>query len=423
MRPSEDTTTGKRSPSLNDPAAKEQTAAHGGTWPIVSIRVGERYRRDLGDIDGFAAIIARIGLMHPIVITPDGTLIAGRRRLEACKRLGWSHIPVTVLDLDEIVRGEYAENAYCKAFTPSEMVAIAEALAPFERAKAKERQGRRTDQHPENFSTSSGRALDKVATVAGISRPTKARAIVEAATAEPEKFGKLIVDMDRTGRVNAPYRRLTNIKAAEAIRAVPPPLPGQGPYRGGMADIAWAYESDDENAPHRGVLPYPTLSLEQVCALDVAAILAEDVVVGMWVTNFVLARGLHVPVLQAWGGLEAKTVITWPKDRIGRGHWVKGQTEHLVIATRGKPLVTLNDQTTLLKGPFHLVQKNKHSAKPIEAYAYFESLYPGHRYFDLFSRYQYNDRWDPHGFEAPTEKPTDTDDLSIPPFLRRPAPS
>ena len=50
--------------------------------------------------------------------------------------------------------------------------------------------------------------------------------------------------------------------------------------------------------------------------------------------------------------------------------------------------------------PFHLVQKNAHSAKPIEAYTYFESLYPAPRYFDLFSRYQHNDKWDCHGNEA-----------------------
>jgi hypothetical protein len=69
----------------------------------------------------------------------------------------------------------------------------------------------------------------------------------------------------------------------------------------------------------------------------------------------------------------------------------------------GKPTVTLGDQTTLLKGPFRLVRKGAHSAKPIEAYAYFESLFPAPRYFDLFSRYQHSELWDPHGAEAPAQ--------------------
>ena len=46
-------------------------------------------------------------------------LIAGKRRLEAYKVLGWIEIPVTVVDLAEIVRGEFAENAIRKDFLPA----------------------------------------------------------------------------------------------------------------------------------------------------------------------------------------------------------------------------------------------------------------------------------------------------------------
>jgi hypothetical protein len=79
-------------------------------------------------------------------------------------------------------------------------VAIKRALEPIERAAAKQRQGMRGDRHPEKFSTSSnGRALDKVAAVVGVHRTTiaKAEAIVDAAEAEPDRFGKLLADMDR----------------------------------------------------------------------------------------------------------------------------------------------------------------------------------------------------------------------------------
>ncbi|QAY63233.1 chromosome partitioning protein ParB [Xylanimonas allomyrinae] len=55
---------------------------------IDSIRVGRRYRVDLGDIDTLAASIGRLGLIQPITITPDGVLVCGQRRLEALKRLG-----------------------------------------------------------------------------------------------------------------------------------------------------------------------------------------------------------------------------------------------------------------------------------------------------------------------------------------------
>jgi len=62
--------------------------------------------------------------VHPVVVRQDGTLIAGERRIEAFKKLVRTDIPVTIVDLDDIVRGEYAENTQRKPFTPSEMVAI-----------------------------------------------------------------------------------------------------------------------------------------------------------------------------------------------------------------------------------------------------------------------------------------------------------
>jgi N6-adenosine-specific RNA methylase IME4 len=95
------------------------------------------------------------------------------------------------------------------------------------------------------------------------------------------------------------------------------------------------------------------------------------------------------------------------KGQFRPSYWLKGQTEHLVIATRGKPVVTLTDQTTLLRGPFHRVRKAAHSAKPIESHSFFESLVPAPRYADLFSRYRHNDKWDSHGNEAPNPQLTD----------------
>ncbi len=62
---------------------RRQVARDATTRRIADIRIGERHRRDLGDVDALAASIAAVGLMHPIVVMPDGTLIAGRRRLEA----------------------------------------------------------------------------------------------------------------------------------------------------------------------------------------------------------------------------------------------------------------------------------------------------------------------------------------------------
>jgi len=47
--------------------------------PINRIVIGERHRRDLGDIGGLAASIGELGLLQPIVVRPDGVLIAGAK--------------------------------------------------------------------------------------------------------------------------------------------------------------------------------------------------------------------------------------------------------------------------------------------------------------------------------------------------------
>jgi ParB family chromosome partitioning protein len=66
--------------------------------PLDAIKIGSRFRQDHGDIAALAKSIADIGLLHPIVVSQHGHLLAGRRRLEACRSLRWETIPVTVME-------------------------------------------------------------------------------------------------------------------------------------------------------------------------------------------------------------------------------------------------------------------------------------------------------------------------------------
>lgn len=358
--------------------------------PLDSIRIGKRHRKDMGDIEGLALSLADVGLLHPIVVTPDGTLIAGERRLRAAQLLGWAEIPVTVVDLTEIVRGELAENADRKDFLPSEIDALRRKLEPMEKAAAKARmaEGGKVGK----VSTPS-RARDRIGAFAGISGRTvdKIAAVVEAAEAEPERFNKLLADMDRTGRVNGVYRRLKNIKQAALIRAEPPPLPMRGPYRVIVADPPWPYEKGDEDPSRRGALPYPTMSIAEICALPVGSIAADDSILWLWITNHHKREAYDV--LDAWG-FEQKTILTWAKDHFGNGDWLRGQTEHCLMAVRGKPVVTLTNQSTLLYAP-----RQEHSRKPDQFYERVESLCPAPRYAELFARTA-RPGWDGHGNEV-----------------------
>jgi ParB family chromosome partitioning protein len=92
--------------------------------PISKITIGPRHRTDMGDIDSLAHSMTKLGLLHPVVVDMSHQLIAGARRLAAAKQLGWTDVLVTIIDIERLVDGEYAENECRKDFTPSERVAI-----------------------------------------------------------------------------------------------------------------------------------------------------------------------------------------------------------------------------------------------------------------------------------------------------------
>lgn len=105
--------------------------------PIDSIVVNrpERQRRELRNIDDLALSIRNRGLINPITIDPDYNLIAGERRLTACRQLGWTAISVqftSELDYYELQMIELEENVKRVDLTWQEEV---EAIARFHQLK------------------------------------------------------------------------------------------------------------------------------------------------------------------------------------------------------------------------------------------------------------------------------------------------
>ena len=210
---------------------------------IDAIVIGPRFRKDHGDIDGLAACDPRaLGLLHPVVITPyqQPVCAAGSRRLHACRALGWSEIPVRVVDLENLIAGEAAENFCRKDFTQSELAEIQRVILEHWSVARKAGQGKRTDLTSTQTAVEVGKpapvenTTEQVARLFGESEHTtrKRLAVADAAKAEPDKYGKLLVEMDRIDRVNAVHRRLVAMQqgkrdsrraAAAAVR----PLPGR----------------------------------------------------------------------------------------------------------------------------------------------------------------------------------------------------
>lgn len=85
-----------------DQAKRRPPTPTSGTCAIANITVGERIRKDMRDLASLAASIAEDGLLQPIVVSQHFVLLAGERRLRACRDiLGWTEIPVQIVEVDD----------------------------------------------------------------------------------------------------------------------------------------------------------------------------------------------------------------------------------------------------------------------------------------------------------------------------------
>ncbi len=92
---------------------------------ISEIQIKKRIRKDSGNINELVESMNIHGLMNPIVLTRDYQLIAGFRRLESAKKLGWENIEANIIDAPTKIKKleiEIEENIHRKNFTPDEIV-------------------------------------------------------------------------------------------------------------------------------------------------------------------------------------------------------------------------------------------------------------------------------------------------------------
>jgi N6-adenosine-specific RNA methylase IME4 len=158
------------------------------------------------------------------------------------------------------------------------------------------------------------------------------------------------------------------------------------------ADPPWQYEhpiSDSRRIENQ----YPTMSIEDICNLDIQNICADDAVLFLWVSTPMLKKGLQV--IDAWG-FEYRTSMVWVKPSIGPGHWVRQRHEFLLIAKKGNvPTPKGSDKPdSVIEAP-----RTEHSKKPDVMYEIIERMYPELPKVELFSRNE-REGWKAWGFES-----------------------
>jgi N6-adenosine-specific RNA methylase IME4 len=155
-----------------------------------------------------------------------------------------------------------------------------------------------------------------------------------------------------------------------------------------VIDPPWAYKNRANDVTHRAANPYPSMTIKELELLELPH--ENDCILWLWTTNAFMVEAHHLAV--HWG-FEVKTILTWAKNRMGLGDWLRGQTEHCLMCIKGKPIVNLTNQTTIINGPLR-----EHSRKPDSFYNLVEELCIGHK-IEFFAREQ-RKGWDVYGNET-----------------------
>ena len=141
------------------------------------------------------------------------------------------------------------------------------------------------------------------------------------------------------------------------------------------ADPPWLYDNQGTRVSTDN--HYRGMTVEEICALPVGELAAEDAHLHLWTTN-VLFQCQRL--LEAWG-FEFKSSFIWVKPTIGTGNYWRNAHELLLTAVRGDAK-RFNDKT--LKSWIDC-DRGPHSEKPEQVRAFIERASAGPR-LELFAR-------------------------------------
>ncbi len=151
------------------------------------------------------------------------------------------------------------------------------------------------------------------------------------------------------------------------------------------ADPPWKY--NDRTCEGAREKHYDTMKIEDIKQLPIKELCEKDCVLFLWTTYPMLKEALEL--IEAWGFKYKSIAFQWIKLNrsgngkfFGLGRWTRGNTEPVLLATKGKPSRKSNSVSQLIEYPL-----GKHSAKPpITREKIKELMGEEARCFELFAR-------------------------------------
>ena len=167
-----------------------------------------------------------------------------------------------------------------------------------------------------------------------------------------------------------------------------------------LADPPWAFRAWSNKGMGRSAEQhYPTMRLDDIKALPVADLAAEDCVLFLWATFPMLKEAFAV--IDAWGFTYKTVAFTWVKENRkssglfwGLGYWTRANAEICLLATRGSPKRQSAAVHQVILSPVE-----QHSKKPDEVRERIVALMGDVPRVELFAR-QETPGWDVWGNEV-----------------------
>jgi len=365
-----------------------------------------------------AASIQEIGLLNPVTITEDKRLVAGLHRIEAYKLLGKTEIEATVVSLDELdaelaqidenlIRNELTvleraeqlkrrKEIYEAKYPESKSYVIggkirqnsANEIISFARDTAsKIGVSPRTVQHEVQIAEDLADEVKEA--IRNTDLADNKTELLRLARLDEEEQKEVVQKIIRgeAEKVLEAKRKIEIEKIAQRIQNNQIQRP-EGLFDVIVVDPPWPYGTDYDPDGRRGACPYPEMSLEEIRNIKLPA--SENCVLFLWTTHKFMRYSFDI--LDIWGFREV-AIITWVKDRMGLGTWLRSRSEFCIMAVKGSPKVNLTNQTTIIEG-----KVREHSRKPDEFYQMVDSLCIG-RKLDYFAR-EKREGWEIFGEEV-----------------------
>jgi len=180
----------------------------------------------------------------------------------------------------------------------------------------------------------------------------------------------------------------------EVIHAQRPAIKAPaGKYRVIYADPPWSYGNSGLQEYGHASYHFPSMTIEELCALPIKDIAQDDAVLFLWVTSPLLEECF--PVISAWG-FKYKTSFVWDKVKHNFGHYNSVRHELLLVCTRGS---CTPDVKELFDSVQTIERTEKHSEKPEEFRRIIDTIYTNGSRIELFSRSKH-DGWEAWGNES-----------------------